>query len=91
LAGFPGISQLSPDVLFQLIQIVIQDADFTAVQFLAEKRASVQQTILAHQRAHFIVQIVHGWNPPLFIFTGRFFSGGGQSKALIKESFDTGN
>jgi hypothetical protein len=42
------MSQLSPDVLFQLIQIVVQDADFTAVQFLAEKPASVQQIVLAH-------------------------------------------
>jgi hypothetical protein len=42
-------------MLLQLIQIVIQDADFTAIKFLAEKSASVQKTGFAHQRAGFII------------------------------------
>jgi len=35
-----------PNMLFELIQIVIDDADLTAVQKLIEKGASIQQTRL---------------------------------------------
>jgi hypothetical protein len=36
----------SPDMLFELIQVVINDADLTAVQKLIEKGAFIQHTRL---------------------------------------------
>jgi hypothetical protein len=36
----------SPNMLFELIQIIVYDADLTAVQKLIEKGASIQQTRL---------------------------------------------
>jgi hypothetical protein len=47
--GNRNISNLveqSPDVLFELIQIVVHDANLAAVKSLIEKGASIHQTLL---------------------------------------------
>jgi len=78
---------LSPDVFFELVQVVIHDGDFTALQTLAEEGAAVYQAGLPQERADFVVQVMHVGFPPLFIPTG-FFGGGGKSVAFIKETLD---
>jgi hypothetical protein len=78
---------LSPDVFFELVEVVVHNGDFTAFQTLAEKGAAVQKTGLPQERADFIIQVMHVAYPPLFISTG-FLGGGGKSVAFIKESLD---
>jgi hypothetical protein len=55
LTRFPGLSQLSPDVFLELVQVVVHDGDFTALQTLAEEGAAVYQARLPQERADFVV------------------------------------
>ena len=59
-----GLIEPGSDVFLHLVQIVVQDTDFTAIQSLVKKRASLQQTGIAHQRAHFVCQIMQVAGPP---------------------------
>ena len=46
--------QLSPDVLFELVQVVVHDTDLTAIQTLVEHCAALQETGISDQRTGFI-------------------------------------
>ena len=56
-------------------QVVVHDADFTAIETLVEERATVQKTGFPDKRAGFIIQIMHFWNPPLLFFHGSRLAG----------------